>query len=176
MGSQVLGTGSNNISGLHGDNSAVGVGNQTGVGQTGIGQTSVDTSGQTVGGEVVSLGGENSGLISRDNSTVGVGNQGLGVSKAVGIGVSSIMGVGESSAVGIGVSTAKGIGVSTGNGIRIGTAIEESLGAQMSSTGKSNCRLVSGDDGTVGVGHQVAGGGDCDAGGENEELHVECLC
>merc|ERR1712121_566210 len=153
MGSQVLLTGSNNISGLHGDNSAVGVGNQTG-----IGQASVDTSSQTVGGEVVSLGGENSGLISRDNSTVGMGNQGLGVSVAVGrrVGTSkSSIGIGESSAVGIGVSTAKGIGVSTGNGIRIGTAIEESLGAQMSSTGKSNCRLVSGDDGPVGVGHQV---------------------
>merc|ERR1719312_384732 len=99
---------------------------------------------------------------------------GVGESSSVGIGVSSTMGVGESSSVGIGVSSAKGIGVSTANSIRIGTAIVESLGAQMSSTGKSNCRLVSGDDGTVGVGHQVAGGGDCDAGGENEELHV-CL-
>merc|ERR1719447_710546 len=130
MGSEVVSTGSDNISRLNRDNSTVGVGNQTNIGQTGIGQTSVDT--------------------------------GIGVS--IGIGVSCIgsIGIGESSiGIGMSIGSTEGIGVSSTKGIRIG----KSLSAEVSSTCKSNCRLISRDNSTIGVGHQVAGGRDCDAGG-----------
>ena len=168
MGSEVVSTGSDNISRLNRDNSTVGVGNQTSIGQTGIVQTSVDTSiGVAMGSKVVSLGSNDSRLVSGDNGTVSVGNKGMGVS--IGIGVSCIgsIGVGESSiGIGMSISSTEGIGVSSSQAIRIGTK-GKSLGAEVSSTCKSNCRLVSRDNSTVGVGHQVAGGRDCDAGGEN---------
>merc|ERR1719447_2482947 len=173
MGSEVVSTGSDNISRLNRDNSTNRVGNQTSIGQTGIGQTSVDTGiGVAMGSKVVSLGSKDSRLVSGDNSTVGVGNKGMG--ESIGIGVSCIgsVGIGESSiGIGMSISSTEGIGVSSTKGIRIG----ESLSAEVSSTCKSNCRLISRDNSTIGVGHQVAGGRDCDAGGENQELHVACL-
>merc|ERR1719447_1154811 len=107
MGSEVVSTGSDNISRLNRDNSTVGVGDQTSIGQTGIGQTSVDT--------------------------------GMGVS--IGIGVSCIgsIGIGESSiGIGMSISSTEGIGESSTKGIRRG----KSLGAEVSSTCKSNCRLI----------------------------------
>merc|ERR1719283_835763 len=155
MGSEMVSTGSDNISRLNRDNSTVGGGNQTG-----IGQTSVDTGiGVAMGSKVVSLGSKDSRLVSGDNSTVSVGNKGMGVS--IGIGVSCIgsIGIGESSiGIGMSISSTECIGVSSTKSIRIG----KSLSAEVSSTCKS----------TIGVGHQVAGGRDCDAGGENQELHV----
>merc|ERR1719167_92063 len=119
-----------------------------------------------MGGKVVSLGSNNSGLVSGHYSAIGMGNKSLGVSVGIGVGC---IGIGVSSSMGIGVGSVETIG------IRIGT-IRESLGAEVGSTGKSNSWLVSRDDGTVGVGHQVAGGRHGDAGGENQELHVDCLC
>merc|ERR1712121_515097 len=143
MSSEVVSTGSDNISRLNRDNSTVGVGNQTSIGQTGIGQTSVDTSiGVAMGSKVVSLGSNDSRLVSGDNGTVSVGNKGMGVS--IGIGESSI-------GIGMSISSTEGIGVSSTQGIRIGTK-GKSLGAEVSSTCKSNCRLVSRDNSTVGVG------------------------
>merc|ERR1711915_670627 len=116
MGSEVVSTGSDNISRLNRDNSTVGVGNQTS-----IGQTSVDTSiGVAMGSKVVSLGSNDSRLVSGDNSTVSVGNKGMGVS--IGIGVSCIgsIGVGESSiGIGMSISSTEGIGVSSTQAIRI---------------------------------------------------------
>merc|ERR1711913_89540 len=130
---------------------------------------------QTVGGEVVSLGSSDR-LVSGHNGAVGVGNEGMGVSIAIGIGVSSIggMGIGVgtgssiriSSSIGIRISSSIGIRISSSKGIRIGT--EGVFGVKVGSTGKSDCGLVSGDDGTVGVGHQVASGGHGDTGGENQ--------
>merc|ERR1711872_670975 len=99
---------------------------------------------------MVSTGSDNISRLNRDNSTVGVGNQtSIG---QTGIGQSSI-------GIGMSISSTEGIGESSTKGIRIG----KSLSAEVSSTCKSNCRLVSRDNSTIGVGHQVAGGRDCDA-------------
>jgi len=148
MGSQVLGAGSNNIGGLDGHNSAVGVGNQTGVAvgvreSGGVGQGK-----STMGGVVLGLGGQDGGLINGDNGAVGVGHK-----AAVGVGVRGI---------GVGVSTV--------------SQREGSLGGEMGGPGELNLGGVGGDLGAVGVGHQGGGGGEGDTGGENQELHVDfCL-
>merc|ERR1719249_477892 len=119
VGSKVLSTGSNNVGRLNRDDSTVGVGDQTSVGNSG-------SVGKSMGSKVVSLGSSNSGLINRDNSTVGVGNK-----TAIGI-----------SCIGIGVGSSIGIGVGTGIGIRI--SIDSSLGGNVGSTGMSYSRLISG--------------------------------
>merc|ERR1712029_338493 len=107
-----------------------------------------------MGSKVVSLGSSNSGLINRDNSTVGVGNK-----TAIG-----------GTSIGIGVGSSIGIGVGTSISIRI--SIDSSLGGKVGSTGQSDSRFVSGNHSSVRVGHQ-AGGGDSDAGSENQKLHVD---
>merc|ERR1719348_1908581 len=106
VGSQVLLAGLDNISGLSGDEGAVGVGHQGGgVGESPSGDavpgtvpctggvwvgTSVSGPGggssnggnwgnwEALGGEVVGAGSHDSGLVSRDDGTVGVSNQGHG--------------------------------------------------------------------------------------------------
>merc|ERR1719295_1851132 len=138
VGSKVLSTGSNNVGRLNRDDSTVGVGDQTSVGNSG-------SVGKSMGSKVVSLGSSNSGLINRDNSTVGVGNK-----TAIGI-----------SCIGIGV----------GSSISIRISIDSSLGGKVGSTGMSYSRLISGNHSSVRMGHQ-AGGGDSDAGSENQKLHV----
>jgi len=165
MGSQVLGAGRNNIGGLSGHNSAVGVGNQTGVAvgvreSGGVGQGK-----STMGGVVLSLGGLNGGLINGDDGTVGVSHKAaVGVSGSVGV---SSVAVGSVVGTGVGIRT---VGISTGVGVSSvpGSVSqrEGSLGGQMGGPGELNLGGVGGDDGTVGVGHQV-GGGDSDAGSEN---------
>merc|ERR1719295_1352027 len=155
VGSKVLSTGSNNVGLINRDNSTVGVGNKTSVGNSG-------SVGKSMGSKVVSLGSSNSGLINRDNSTVGVGSK-------TAIGISSI-GIGVGTSIGIGVGSSIGIGVGTSISIRI--SIDSSLGGKVGSTGQSDSRFVSGNHSSVRVGHQ-AGGGDSDAGSENQKLHVD---
>ena len=116
MGSQVVGTGSLDISGFNGDEGTVGVGNQTGVsGGVGYGGNR-GGGGETVGGKVFSLGSGDSGFIDRDDGTIGVGNQTAEVAIVVArissiaevVGVSSVPGTGIVSVVeswGISVST-----------------------------------------------------------------------
>jgi hypothetical protein len=161
---QVLSTGSNNIGGLNRDNGTVGVGNQTGVGDSsGIGK-SVVGSNNTVGGEVIGLGSSNSGLIYGDNGTVGVSDEGSGVVRISGmsIGISSI-----------GVSSIWVSGVSSIGKSSVGK--DSTTSGQMGGLGCGYGRLVSRDDGTVGVGDQL-GRADSDAGGENQKLHVDMMC
>ena len=117
MGSQVVGTGSLDISGFNGDEGTVGVGNQTGVsGGVGYGGNRGSGNGETMGGKVFGLGSGNSGFIDRDDGTVGVGNQTAEVAIVVSrvssiaevVGVSSVPGTGIVSVVeswGISVST-----------------------------------------------------------------------
>ena len=153
MGGQVLSAGGDHISGLQGDDGAVGVGNQAGVGHGTSGGEVV----QTVGGKVLSLGGGDSGLIDRDDGAVGVGHQ---TAVAVGVGVSTVGGIGVSTAIGVGpgVGTSVGVGISTGVG--------QAVGGQVGGAGSGHGGLVSGHNGAVGVGDQL-GRGDSHAGSEN---------
>jgi len=183
VGGQVLGAGSDDISGLGGDNGTVGVGNESSISQTvSVGKsTGVQGGvGNTVSGEVLSLGGLDGGLIYGNNGTVGVSDEG---SRSVGIRIGTGSGIRVSSS-GIRVGSS-GITVSTGvsstigvssisGGIRISTGIcvDGSTSSKVLGLGSGHCRLVSGDDGTVGVGDQLSRG-DSDAGSENQKLHVE---
>lgn len=172
VGSKVFSTGSLDISGLNGDYSAIGVGNQTGVSvrvsssvggirisSSGIGVSSrgigVSSSGigVSVSGEVLGLGSSDSRLINGDNSTVGVGNKSsVGISSGVsGVG---IRGSGVNS-VGIGQSS---IGVSC--------VCYSTVSGKVSGTGSGNCGLISGDNSSVWVGDKLTSR-DCNAGGEN---------
>merc|ERR1719295_1405524 len=133
VGSKVLSTGSNNVGRLNRDDSTVGVGDQTSVGNSG-------SVGKSMGSKVVSLGSSNSGLINRDNSTVGVGNKtAIGIS-SIGIGVGTSIGIGVGTSMGIGVGSSIGIGVGTSISIRI--SIDSSLGGKVGSTGMSYSRFV----------------------------------
>ena len=83
----------------------------------------------SLGGEVISTSSLDSGLVNRDNGTVGVGNKAVAVASAIAVRSNS------SSSV---ESTSKAASSS-----------------EVVSTGSSDGRFVRGDDGSVGVGHQV---------------------
>merc|ERR1712123_522655 len=155
MGSKVLGTGGNKLSGLSRDNSTVGVGNKSGIRvaigitKTGIRMSiSISKSSDWVDGtassSVFSLGSKNSWLIYGDNSTVGMTDKTIRVS-------------------------------SISMGIRIpGIGKGQAMSSKVSSLGSSDFSSVSGDNSSVGVSHQL-GGGDCYTSGKNQKLHVDCL-
>merc|ERR1712001_332164 len=81
----------------------------------------------SLGSQVVRTGSLNSGLIDGDDGTVGVGHQAVAVSGTVGSNSSS----------------------------GIESASKATSGSEVVSTGSSDSRLVSGDDSSIGVGHQV---------------------
>merc|ERR1712001_662427 len=81
----------------------------------------------SLGSQVVRTGSLNSGLIDGDDGTVGVGHQAVAVSGSVRSNSSS----------------------------GIESASKATSGSEVVSTGSSDSRLVSGDDSSVGVGHQV---------------------
>ena len=157
MGSEVLLSGGHNIGGLSGDNGAIGVSDKSSVGESssGVGESSIgvgETSGigdtsdrvdHTSSSSELSLGSGDSGLINGDNGAIGVSNQ-------TSIGVASSIGVGESS------------GVSHGGHHRVDGATGSSEG----SLGGLDLQGVSGDHSTIGVTHQLGGGGS-DTGSEN---------
>jgi len=94
---------------------------------------------------VVSTGSSNGGLVNRDDSTVGVGNQ-------VGVQVEgATIAVGNWGA-GMGIDSTDSDG-SSNNGSS--SSVSNSLGSEVVSTGSSDGGFVRGDDGSVGVGHQV---------------------
>jgi len=94
---------------------------------------------------VVGTGSSNGGLINRDDGTVGVGNQ-------VGVQVEgATIAVGNWGA-GMGIDSTDSDG-SSNNGSS--SSVSNSLGSEVVSTGSSDGGFVRGDDGSVGVGHQV---------------------
>ena len=129
-------TGSNNISGFNGDNSTVGVGNKSSISKT-VNTNGVDDS---TSSSVGNLGSIDSRLINRDNSSVSVGNKAMGVSSSIRIWT---------------------IWISS-----IANGDDMSKLSKMSSSGKGNLGCVSGDNSSVGVGHQGSGG-DSHAGSKN---------
>merc|ERR1719278_1904104 len=164
VGSQVVGAGGDNVSGLSGDKGAVGVGDQAGE------ASGVDGGGnrcdwEAVGGKVVGLGGNNSGLVSGDDSAVGVGNEGL----SVGVGTVAV------DAVVAVPGTVPGTVVSSpavGTVVAVGTSVGEStLGGKVSGLSGGDLRGLGWGDGAVGVGHQLSGG-NSGRGEESQQLHV----
>ena len=83
----------------------------------------------SLGSQVVRTGSLNSGLIDGDDGTVGVSHQAVAVSGTVSVRSNSSSG--------------------------IESASKATSGSEVVSTGSSDSRLVSGDDSSVGVGHQV---------------------
>ena len=77
VGSQMFLAGSDNICGFNGDNGAIGVGNESGVGEGSIRVSGSvgngGNGGNTVSGEVSSLSGNDLRGLGGGNSTVGVG-------------------------------------------------------------------------------------------------------
>ena len=64
-----------NVSGLSGDQGAVGVGDKAGEASGIDGWASDGGDWQTLGGQVLSAGSDNSGLVSGDDGAVGVGHK-----------------------------------------------------------------------------------------------------
>ena len=94
---------------------------------------------------MVSTGSSNGGLVNRDDGTVGVGHQ-------VGVQVEgATIAVGNWGA-GMGIDSTDSDG-SSNNGSS--SSVSNSLGSKVVSTGSSDGGFVRGDDGSVGVGHQV---------------------
>ena len=156
MGSEVLLSGGHNIGGLSGDNGAIGVGDKSGVGESGIGVGKASSVGEssgigdtsdrvdhTSGSSEVGLGSGDSGLIDGDNSAVGVSNQ-----------------------TSVGVAGGIGVGKASGVGHRGDHRVDGATGSGEGSLGGLDLQGVSGDHGTVGVTHQLGGGGG-DTGSEN---------
>merc|ERR1719411_1770302 len=144
VGSQVLSSGSLDISGLHWDHGSVWVSHQASVvGPVGgVGSDGVDgSSGSGVG----NLGGVNLSGVDWHNSSVSVTDQSPGDSDSVGV----VGSVGVAGSVGNGASS-----------LSVGQA------------GGGNLGGLRGDHGTVGVGHQL-GRAHSDGGGENQKLHDE---
>ena len=139
-GSEVLSTGSLDISGLNWDNSSVGVSNETSV-SSGV---SVGGNWESKGSEVLSTGLLDSGLINGNNSAIGVGNKGSSISNWVVETVVSIWVTKSISKVGIGESVSgkvsslssldlKGLGGSNGT-----VGVSDELGAGNSHTSEEN--------------------------------------
>ena len=128
MGGKVGGTGGDNISGLSRDNSAVGVGNESGV--KGIDTDRVDgTSGSGVG----DLGGVDLGGVSGHDGAVVVGDQTVGGVHGVGVGVANKAEVG-----GPGGGDLQGVGGDHG-AVRVG---DQGLGGGQGDTGGENLNTV----------------------------------
>ena len=137
MGSQVLGSGGLNISGLHGDNGAIGVGNQTsGEGITVVSDGVDGTSSSSMG----DLGGVNLSSVSGDDGSVGMSDQGPGNSDSVGVRV----------------------GVAS-----IGHRVHQTTSSSVGQLGSGNLGGVSGNLSSVGVGDQGLGRASGDNSGEN---------
>jgi len=176
MGSQVVGTGSDNISGLSGDESTVGVGYETGEtwsvvwgnwGSWGNKRSSMSS-------QVVSAGSDNIGGLSWDYGTVGVGDEwGIWVSKmssvwVTGIGTSIGTSVWVSSTITVtGISAPSSISQTSPCAIAVG----KSLGGKVSSLSSGDLWGLSWGYGTIGVGDELCAG-NSDASEENQEFHV----
>ena len=97
MGSQVVGTGSDNISGLSGDESTVGVGYETGESWSVVWGNwgSWGNKRSSMGSQVLSAGSDNISGLSWDYGTVGVGDEwGKWISKMSSVWVSGISSIG----------------------------------------------------------------------------------
>ena len=157
VGSEVLLSGGHNIGGLSRDNGAIGVGDESSVGESGsgVGESSIgvgETSGigdtsnrvdHTSGSSELGLGSGDSGLIDGDNGAVGVSHQ-----TSVGV------------AGGIGVGKASGVSHGGNHGV------DGATGSSEGSLGGLDLQGVDGDHGAVRVANQLGGGGS-DTGSEN---------
>ena len=141
VGSKVFSSGGLDISGLHWDDSSVGVSNQSSEGVWVVGSIGSDWVDGTSGSSVGNLGGVNLSGVDWHNGSVSVTDQSPGDSDSVGV----VGSVGVAGSVSDGTSS-----------IEVGKLGGGHLGG------------VCWDHGTVGVGHQL-GGADCDSGGENLE-------
>jgi hypothetical protein len=162
---EVLGAGSDNISGLSGDKSTVGVGNKSVISvSAGVAD---GCNGKTMGGKVLSTGCLDSGLIDGDNSAVGVGNKTTGVSGVSGgIGISSVVVVVEISSMSISASIST-VGISVvSKGLSSIAITLVANGSKVGSLSGGDLGGLGGGDQAVSVVHQL-GGGSSHAGEEN---------
>ena len=136
----MLSSGSLHISGLHWDNSTIGVSHQSSMVVRVVSSIGSDRVDGTSSSSVGNLGSINLSSVDRHNSPVSMTDQSPGVSSHIRIGS-------------IGVSGSISNGTS---GLKVGSLSGSHLGG------------VCWDHGAVGVGHQL-GGADCDSGGENLE-------
>ena len=161
MGSQVVGAGGDNVSGLSGDQGAVGVGDQAGE-ASGVDGGGNGCDWEAVGGEVVSLGGNNSGLVSGDDSAVGVGNEGLSVGVGTVPAVVAVVPGTVVSSPAVGTVVAPGTSVGVGTGVHTVVASpggdDSALGGKVGGLSGGDLRGLGWGDGAVGVGHQLSGG------------------
>merc|ERR1712029_997449 len=155
VGSQMFLAGSDNICGFNGDNGAIGVGNESGVGEGSIRVSSSvgngGNGGNTVSGEVSSL---------RGNSTVGVSYEGTSVVRVCSISMSIRV-----SSVIISVVSSPCTGVS----VRVSSVGNGTLGGEVSSLSGDDLRGLGGCNGTTGVFNELNGGGSGHAGREENQ-------
>jgi len=155
----MVGTGGGNSGLVNGDNSAIGVSDQTvesrGVSSSidgGGSSSSVDTSNNSLGGQMIGTSGGDSGLINRDNSAVGVSDQLCVEVEGASIAVVDGSNGGNGWSSGIGDrGNGGGCGVAEGRGIGVGL----SLNSKMISTGSGNSGLINRDNSAIGVSNQL---------------------
>ena len=179
MGSQVGGAGSDNISGLSGDESTVGVGYETGESWSVVWGNcgSWGNKRSSMGSQVLSAGSDNISGLSWDYGTVGVGDEwGKWISKMSSIskmsGISSIgTSVWVSSTITVtGISAPSSISQTSPCAITVG----KSLGGKVSSLSSGDLWGLSWGYGTIGVGDELCAG-NSDASEENLKLNVNSV-
>ena len=161
MGGKVVSTGSGHSGFIDWDNGSVGVSNKTGIRSvsSGVGNWGgggVNSSINSLGGKVVSTGSGNSWLINWDNSTVSVGNK-SSIWVSVSSGVSSSIWV---SSISVWKTSDHGV--------------DDSSGSSKLSLSSSNGWLISWDNSSIGIRHQLSGGGS-DAGSKNLKIEKNLI-
>ena len=154
MGSEVLSTGSLDLSRLNWDDGTVGVSNESRVSSS----VCVGSNGETSSSKVLSTGLLDSWLINGDNGTIGVGNK-AGVSQWV-VNVVVNVGVSISSIVNIGI-TIVSIGISVECKSIVKTVVAIVLGAmsgKVSSLSSLDLRGLDWSNSSIGVGNKLGAG------------------
>ena len=177
MGSQVVGTGSDNISGLSGDESTVGVGYETGETWSVVWGNwgSWGNKRSSMGSQVLSAGSDNISGLSWDYGTVGVGDEwGKWISK-----MSSVSKMSGISSIGTSVWVSSSIAVtsisapsSISQTSPCAIAVGKSLGGKVSGLSSGNLWGLSWGNCTVGVGDELSAG-NSDTCEENLKYHLK---
>merc|ERR1712127_998844 len=174
MGSQMFLAGSNDICGLNGDNSSVGVSDESGVLEGSIrvsgsiGVCSGNGSGDAVGGKVSSLSGYDLRGLGGGNGSVGASNKST---RMVGVCTISVSSGVSSVVVSSGICSVVESVVSVESSVSVRVSSIETLSGKVCVLSGKELRGLGGGNGTVGVFNEFDSSGSSHASKENQKLH-----